>query len=50
MYANSCFCKSFFSHKVLSTAFSSAWTLANSALAAARVASSSSGEEKPDSS
>ncbi len=46
----SCFCKSFFSRKVLSKAFSSAWTLFSSALAAARAASSSSGEEKPDSS
>ncbi len=46
----SCFCKSFFSSKVLSTVFSSAWTLFSSALAAARAASSSSGEEKPDSS
>ena len=46
----SCFCKSFFSRKVLSTVFSSAWTLFSSALAAARAASSSSGEEKPDSS
>ena len=50
IYANSCFCKSFFSRKVLSTAFSSAWTFDSSALAAARAVSSSSGEVKPDSS
>ena len=46
----SCFCKSFFSRKVLSTAFSFPVVSCNPALAAARAASSSSGEEKPDSS
>ena len=46
----SCFCKSFFSRKVLSTAFSFPVVSCNPALAAARAPSSSSGEEKPDSS
>ena len=46
----SCFCKSFFSRKVLSTVFSFPVVSCSSVLAAARAASSSSGEEKPDSS